>query len=64
MSRPPKYIALPVALAIFFVVILVFSIKQRGGMLPDNFAITVVVEIIILIALFLLLRYKHKKRNG
>ncbi len=64
MRRPPKYIVMPVSLAIFFIAVLFLSIKQNHGQLPDDFALIATIEALILISLFFVLRYLHRKRNG
>lgn len=64
MSKFPKYIVMPVALAIFFIAVLALSIKQNNGHLPDNFALIATIEAIILIALFFVLKILHNKRKG
>ena len=55
---------MPLTLAIFFISVLLLSIKQNHGHLPDDFALIATIEAIILISLFFVLRYLHKKRNG
>lgn len=64
MKKWPKYIVMPVALAVFFVAVLALSIKQNKGKLPDDFAIILIVEVVILTCLFFALKYLHNKRNG
>ena len=64
MRKLPKYIVMPVALAIFFIAVLFLSIKQNHGQLPDDFALIATIEVLILISLFFVLRYLHRKRNG
>ena len=64
MRKLPKYIVMPLVLAIFFIAVLLLSIKQNHGHLPDDFVLIAVVEAIILISLFFVLRYLHQKRNG
>ncbi|MBR5068314.1 MAG: hypothetical protein IKX25_02840 [Bacteroidales bacterium] len=64
MRKFPKYIVMPVALAIFFIAVLLLSIKQNHGHLPDDFALIATIEAIILIALFFVLRHLHMKRKG
>ena len=64
MRKLPKYIVLPLALAIFSISVLLLSIKQNRGHLPDDFALIASIEAIVLISLFFVLRYLHKKRNG
>jgi hypothetical protein len=54
---------MPVALAIFFIAVLLLSIKQNHGHLPDDFALIATIEAVILVALFFVLRYLHQKRN-
>lgn len=64
MRKLPKYIVMPLALAIFFIAVLILSIKQNHGHLPDDFALIATIETVILVALFFVLRYLHRKRNG
>ena len=64
MRKLPKYIVMALTLAIFFISVLLLSIKQNHGQLPDDFALIATIEAIILISLFFVLRYLHKKRNG
>ena len=64
MRKFPKYIVMPVALAIFFIAVLLHSIKQNHGHLPDDFALIATIEAIILIALFFVLKILHNKRKG
>ena len=64
MRKFPKYIVMPVALAIFFIAVLLLSIKQNHGHLPDDFALIATIEAIILIALFFVLKILHNKRKG
>ena len=64
MRKLPKYIVMPVALAIFFIAVLILSIKQNQGHLPDDFALIATIEAIILIALFFVLKVLHNKRKG
>ncbi len=58
-----KHIVLPLALALFFIAVLLLSIRQNGGHLPDNFAVIASVEAVVLVALFFVLRYLHRKRK-
>ncbi len=60
----PKYIILPISLAIFFLAVLALAIKQNNGNLPDDFAIIVTVEVIVLVSLFFALKHLHNKRKG
>lgn len=62
--KAPKYIVLPIALAIFFLAVLALSIKQNNGSLPADFPLIVAIEAAILISLFFALRHLHNKRNG
>ena len=55
---------MPLALAIFFIAVLILSIKQNHGHLPDDFALIATIEAVILVSLFFVLRYLHQKRNG
>ena len=64
MRKLPKYIVMPLALAIFFIAVLILSIKQNHGNLPDDFALIATIEAVILVALFFVLRYLHRKRTG
>ena len=64
MRKFPKYIVMPLALAIFFIAVLLLSIKQNHGHLTDDFALIASIEAVILIALFFVLRYLHSKRRG
>ena len=64
MRKLPKYIVMPVALAIFFIAVLMLSINQNQGHLPDDFALIATIEAIILIALFFVLKILHNKRKG
>ena len=64
MRKFPKYIVMPVALAIFFIAVLLLSINQNQGHLPDDFALIATIEAIILIALFFVLKILHNKRKG
>ena len=64
MRKFPKYIVMPLVLAIFFIAVLLLSIKQNHGHLPDDFALIASIEAVILIALFFVLRYLHSKRRG
>ena len=64
MRKLPKYIVMPVALAIFFIAVLMLSINQNQGHLPDDFALIATIEAIILIALFFVLKVLHNKRKG
>jgi len=61
MGRIPKYIIVPALLLIYFVVVAVWSIKQRNGELPDNFALTVIVELILVGAVFFFMRKRYRK---
>lgn len=56
MKRWPKYKTLPLALLIYFVAMAAYSIYHNHGQLPDSFLLIVVVEIVVLAALYLLLR--------
>lgn len=61
MKRWPKYIVLPVALLINFVVMAVYSIRMNNGALPDRFGLIVAIELVVLVALFWLLRKRGKE---
>lgn len=63
MKKYPKYVVLPIALALYFLAMVVYSIHRNDGHLPADFAVTVTVEVVILVLLFWVLRYLHKKRN-
>ena len=56
----PKYIVMPVALLIYFGVMAVYSIVQKGGKLPDNFGIIVTVELLVIALLYYLLKKRGK----
>lgn len=56
MKRMPKYIVIPALLLIYFVAVAAWSIWKRGGVLPENFVVTVAVELAIVVAVFFLLR--------
>ncbi len=61
--KSPKYIVLPIALALFFIAVLILSIKQNNGHLPEDFPLIVTIEAAILISLFFVLRHLHNKRK-
>ena len=61
MKRWPKYKTMPVALLIYFVAMAVFSIYHNNWQLPDRFLLIIVVELVVIIALYFLLK---KRYNG
>ena len=63
MKKYPKYIIMPSAIALYFVVMALFSIRQNDGKLPPQFFLIVIVEAVVVVALFLALRYLHRKRG-
>lgn len=63
MKKIPKYILLPVALAIYFVAMLVVNIHANHGALPQNFAGILAIEAAVLLGLFFALRYLHNRRK-
>ena len=62
MKRPPKYIALPVALLIYFVAMTVYGIIHNGNRLPDDFWTILAVELLVLVLLFFVLKKKHDRK--
>lgn len=56
MKRWPKYIVLPVALLIYFVAMAIYGIRMNNGELPDRFGLIVTIELVVLVALFWLLK--------
>ena len=60
MKKWPKYKTLPLALLLYFVVMAALGIKQNHGILPNNFWISVVVELLVIVALYWLLKKKSK----
>jgi len=62
-SKYPKYILLPGALALYFVVLAYMQYKDNGYHLRDDFAQGVIIEVLILVSLFVILRYQHKKQE-
>lgn len=63
MKRWPKHIVLPIALAAYFLAMAVFSIYHKGGQLPDNFLVIVLVEALVIVALYFLLK-KRRDMKG
>lgn len=63
MKQWPKYIVLPVALLIYFVVMAVYGIRMNNGALPERFGLIVTIELVVLVALFLLLKKRDKGRG-
>lgn len=63
MKKYPKYIVMPVALLLYFLAMAVYGYKNNGNKLPDNFAVIVLVEALILVILFLVMRYQHRNRS-
>ena len=61
MNRWPKYIVLPAALLIYMVAMLVFGIYRNGGHLPHNFWMSLIVELLVVLALFYLLKKRYDK---
>lgn len=60
MKRWPKYIVLPVALLIYFVAMAIYGIRMNNGELPDRFGLIVAIELVVLVALFWLLKMSRK----
>lgn len=58
MKRWPKYKTLPLALLIYFAAMAAYSIYHNHGQLPDHFALIVAVELVVLLALYFLLKRK------
>lgn len=63
MKKYPKYIVMPTAMAIYFVVMAIYGIYRNHGNLPDDFALICGVELVIILSLFFSLRYLDKKRR-
>lgn len=64
MKRLPKYIALPAILAIYFVIMAAYGIASNNGHLPDDFLLITIVEALVLVVLFFLLKRQHESRNS
>ena len=58
----PKYKTMPIALLIYFVAMAVYGIVHNGGKLPPDFWLISCIELVILVALFFLLRYQYKRK--
>lgn len=63
MKKYPKYIVMPTAMALYFVVMAIYGIYRNNGNLPDDFALICGIEVIIILSLFFSLRYLDKKRR-
>lgn len=63
MKKYPKYIVMPTAMALYFVVMAIYGIYRNNGNLPDDFALICGVELVIILSLFFSLRYLDKKRR-
>lgn len=63
MKRWPKYIVLPVALLIYFIVMAVYGIRMNNGALPERFGLIVTIELVVLVALFWQLKKRDKGRG-
>lgn len=61
MKKFPKYIIVPLALLVYFLAVMAYSINERNGELPPHFVVTILVEIAILVIIFFLLRHREKK---
>ena len=63
MKKWPKYKVMPLALLIYFVAMAVYSIVHSGGHLPQNFYQICGIEVVILVALYWLLKKKHERMH-
>lgn len=53
---------MPIALLIYFVAMAIYGIVHNDGKLPQDFWLISCIEIVILVALFFLLRYQYKRK--
>lgn len=60
MKKWPKYIVLPVALFLYFITMAVYGIKQNDWRLPEDFWTIVIIETVVLVALFFVLKKRGR----
>lgn len=64
MKKYPKYIVMPTALLIYFIVMTIYGLKMNNWKLQEDFWTICITELVTLVALFFALRYLDKKRKN
>lgn len=62
--KAKKYIVIPVALLCYTAAMSCYSIYHNEGRLPKDFFLVLVIELLITLALFFLLRLRERRRKS